>query len=100
MEIPRKEIIRRLQAQVKAGKPIVGCGAGTGISAKFAEAGGADVIIIYNSGRYRMAGRGLAGGSAPLWGCQRHRGRNGGRGIARSKRHPGPGRRLRHGPFA
>ena len=65
MAIPRKEIIRRLQAQVKAGKPIVGCGAGTGISAKFAEAGGADVIIIYNSGRYRMAGRGSLAGLRP-----------------------------------
>jgi predicted TIM-barrel enzyme len=62
MAIPRNEIIRRLRAQVKAGKPIVGCGAGTGISAKFAEAGGADVIIIYNSGRYRMAGRGSLAG--------------------------------------
>jgi len=65
MTIPRKEIIQRLQAQVKAGKPIVGCGAGTGISAKFAEAGGADVIIIYNSGRYRMAGRGSLAGLLP-----------------------------------
>jgi predicted TIM-barrel enzyme len=65
MAIPRKEIIRRLQAQLKAGKPIVGCGAGTGISAKFAEAGGADVIIIYNSGRYRMAGRGSLAGLLP-----------------------------------
>jgi predicted TIM-barrel enzyme len=65
MAIPRKEIIKRLQAQVKAGKPIVGCGAGTGISAKFAEAGGADIIIIYNSGRYRMAGRGSLAGLLP-----------------------------------
>jgi predicted TIM-barrel enzyme len=65
MAIPRKEIIKRLQAQVKVGKPIVGCGAGTGISAKFAEAGGADVIIIYNSGRYRMAGRGSLAGLLP-----------------------------------
>lgn len=65
MTIPRKEIIKRLQAQVKAGRPIVGCGAGTGISAKFAEAGGADVIIIYNSGRYRMAGRGSLAGMLP-----------------------------------
>jgi predicted TIM-barrel enzyme len=65
MAIPRKEIIKRLQAQVKAGKPIVGCGAGTGISAKFAEAGGADLIIIYNSGRYRMAGRGSLAGLLP-----------------------------------
>lgn len=62
MAIPREEILRRLHAQVDAGKPIVGCGAGTGISAKMAEAGGADLIIIYNSGRYRMAGRGSLAG--------------------------------------
>src|SRR5512143_775134 len=62
MAIPREEILKRLNAQVSAGKPIVGCGAGTGISAKMAEAGGADMIIIYNSGRYRMAGRGSLAG--------------------------------------
>lgn len=55
--IPRGEIIKRLKDKVAAGQPIIGCGAGTGISAKFEEAGGADLIIIYNSGRYRMAGR-------------------------------------------
>ena len=60
--IPRLEILQRLKAQGEAGKPIVGCGAGTGISAKMAEAGGADLIIIYNSGRYRMAGRGSLAG--------------------------------------
>jgi predicted TIM-barrel enzyme len=65
MTISRSEIIKRLHVQVKAGKPIVGCGAGTGISAKFAEAGGADIIIIYNSGRYRMAGRGSLAGMLP-----------------------------------
>lgn len=63
--IPRREIIKRLKEQSKAGKPVVGCGAGTGISAKFAEAGGADIIIIYNSGRYRMAGRGSLAGLLP-----------------------------------
>lgn len=57
MPISRGETLKRLRAQVAAGKPIIGCGAGTGISAKFAEAGGADLLIIYNSGRYRMAGR-------------------------------------------
>ncbi len=57
MAIARQEILNRLRGQVAAGKPIIGCGAGTGISAKFAEAGGADLLIIYNSGRYRMAGR-------------------------------------------
>jgi predicted TIM-barrel enzyme len=65
MAIPREEMLRRLRAQVAAGKPIVGCGAGTGISAKCAEAGGADLIIIYNSGRYRMAGRGSLAGLMP-----------------------------------
>jgi predicted TIM-barrel enzyme len=65
MAFTRQEIINRLHAQVAAGKPIVGCGAGTGISAKFAEKGGADIIIIYNSGRYRMAGRGSLAGLLP-----------------------------------
>lgn len=65
MAIARQEILKRLHAQGQAGKPIVGCGAGTGISAKFAEAGGADLIIIYNSGRYRMAGRGSLAGLMP-----------------------------------
>ncbi len=60
--ITREEALRRLRGQVAAGKPIVGCGAGTGISAKCAEAGGADLLIIYNSGRYRMAGRGSLAG--------------------------------------
>lgn len=55
--IPRNEIIKKLKDKVARGEPIVGCGAGTGISAKFEEAGGADLMIIYNSGRYRMAGR-------------------------------------------
>jgi predicted TIM-barrel enzyme len=63
--IPRQEIVRRLRAQAAAGTPVVGCGAGTGISAKLAEAGGADLIIIYNSGRYRMAGRGSLSGMMP-----------------------------------
>ena len=60
--IAREEILRRLRSQVEAGVPIVGCGAGTGITAKMAEAGGADLMIIYNSGRYRMAGRGSLAG--------------------------------------
>lgn len=62
MSLTRQEVLRRLNEQVSNRKPIVGCGAGTGISAKFAEAGGADLIIIYNSGRYRMAGRGSLAG--------------------------------------
>src|SRR5690625_3873942 len=56
------ECLNRLKSQVDQQKPIIGAGAGTGISAKFAEKGGVDIIIIYNSGRYRMAGRGSAAG--------------------------------------
>jgi predicted TIM-barrel enzyme len=58
----RRQVLTRLQTQLSQNKPIVGAGAGTGISAKFAEAGGADLIIIYNSGRYRMAGHGSLSG--------------------------------------
>jgi predicted TIM-barrel enzyme len=61
----REQCLQRLQAQVAAGKPIVGSGAGTGLSAKCAEAGGVDLIIIYNSGRFRMAGRGSLSGMMP-----------------------------------
>jgi predicted TIM-barrel enzyme len=61
----RGEALARLRAQVAAGKPIIGAGAGTGLSAKCAEAGGGDLIIIYNSGRYRMAGRGSLAGLLP-----------------------------------
>lgn len=61
----REQCLQRLRAQVGAGQPIVGGGAGTGISAKCAEAGGIDLIIIYNSGRFRMAGRGSLSGMMP-----------------------------------
>ena len=57
MTIPRSEILKKLHAQAEAGIPIIGGGAGTGISAKCEEAGGIDLIVIYNTGRYRMAGR-------------------------------------------
>jgi predicted TIM-barrel enzyme len=61
----RNEVLSHLHEQVKNGKPIIGAGAGTGLSAKFIEAGGADLIIIYNSGRFRMAGRGSLAGLMP-----------------------------------
>ena len=61
----RKQAIARLRAQVDGGRPLIGAGAGTGLSAKCAEAGGCDLIIIYNSGRYRMAGRGSLAGLLP-----------------------------------
>jgi predicted TIM-barrel enzyme len=61
----REQCLQRLQAQLAAGRPIIGGGAGTGLSAKCAEAGGIDLIIIYNSGRFRMAGRGSLSGMMP-----------------------------------
>lgn len=61
----RQDILKRLRAKVAAGKPIIGGGAGTGLSAKCEEAGGIDLIVIYNSGRYRMAGRGSLAGLMP-----------------------------------
>jgi predicted TIM-barrel enzyme len=61
----RQEALARLRAQVEQGRAIIGAGAGTGLSAKCAEAGGCDLIIIYNSGRYRMAGRGSLAGLMP-----------------------------------
>lgn len=58
----RKEVVDRLRSTLKRGEPVIAAGAGTGISAKFIEKGGADLIIIYNSGRFRMAGRGSTAG--------------------------------------
>jgi predicted TIM-barrel enzyme len=65
MNDQRSKILARLRAKVAAGRPIIGGGAGTGISAKCEEAGGIDLIVIYNSGRYRMAGRGSLSGLMP-----------------------------------
>jgi len=61
----RDEILARLRAKVAAGTPIVGGGAGTGLSAKMSEAGGVDLLVIYNSGRFRMGGRGSLAGMMP-----------------------------------
>jgi predicted TIM-barrel enzyme len=65
MAFTRKQILERLQKSIDAGIPIMGGGAGTGISAKFEEAGGVDLMVIYNSGRFRMAGRGSLAGCMP-----------------------------------
>lgn len=60
--IPRSTLLDRFRAKIAAGQPLIGGGAGTGLSAKCEEAGGIDLIVIYNSGRYRMAGRGSLAG--------------------------------------
>jgi predicted TIM-barrel enzyme len=65
MGFSRDEVLTRLRRNIDTGVPIIGAGAGTGISAKFEEAGGVDLIIIYNSGRFRMAGRGSLSGTMP-----------------------------------
>lgn len=65
MSESRESILKRFLAKIAGGQPIVGGGAGTGISAKCEEAGGIDLIVIYNSGRYRMAGRGSLAGLMP-----------------------------------
>jgi len=60
--IPRQTLLERFRTKIAAGRPLIGGGAGTGLSAKCEEAGGIDLIVIYNSGRYRMAGRGSLAG--------------------------------------
>ncbi|MBI4531456.1 MAG: phosphoenolpyruvate hydrolase family protein [Candidatus Latescibacteria bacterium] len=65
MAFTRQEVLARLRGNIEANLPIIGAGAGTGISAKFEEAGGVDLIVIYNSGRFRMAGRGSLAGLLP-----------------------------------
>ncbi|MEO1089789.1 MAG: phosphoenolpyruvate hydrolase family protein [Pseudomonadota bacterium] len=63
--MPREQILERFRDMIARGEPIIGGGAGTGLSAKCEEAGGIDLIVIYNSGRYRMAGRGSLAGLMP-----------------------------------
>jgi predicted TIM-barrel enzyme len=65
MLFAKEDILNRLKQTIAEGRPIIGAGAGTGISAKFEEVGGADLIVIYNSGRFRMAGRGSLSGLMP-----------------------------------
>jgi len=65
MSLTRQSILSRLREKIAAGQPIIGGGAGTGISAKCEEAAGIDLIVVYNSGRYRMAGRGSLAGLMP-----------------------------------
>ena len=65
MGFTRQQVLKRLRKNIKERRPIIGAGAGTGISAKCEEAGGVDLIVIYNSGRFRMAGRGSLAGIMP-----------------------------------
>ena len=65
MAVTRARVLKKLKDNIEKGIPVIGGGAGTGISAKFEEAGGVDLIVIYNSGRFRMAGRGSLAGLMP-----------------------------------
>ena len=65
MAFTRQRILERLRGRIAAGQPIIGGGAGNGISAKCQEAGGVDLLVIYNSGRFRMNGRGSLAGCMP-----------------------------------
>src|SRR3712207_9346586 len=86
----RQTILDRFRAKVASGRPIVGGGAGTGLSAKCAEAGGIDLIIIYNSGRFRMVGRGSLAGMMP---------HGGGKGSRTGGRRGGEEGRTRWSPY-
>ena len=103
--LPRKaramtgdEARAKLRATLDGGGVIIGAGAGTGLSAKCAEAGGTDLIIIYNSGRYRMAGRGSLAGLMPYGDANAIVMDMAPRGAADRARHAGARRRLRHRP--
>jgi predicted TIM-barrel enzyme len=92
--IDRQSILSRFRDMVAKGIPIVGGGAGTGLSAKCEEAGGIDLIVIYNSGRYRMAGRGSLAGLMPYGDANAIVMEMASR-SAGDPEHAGPGRRMR-----
>ena len=93
-----QEALARLRSTLDEGGVIMGAGAGTGLSAKCAEAGGADLIIIYNSGRYRMAGRGSLAGCMPYGDANAIVMEMAGEVLPIVQGDAGPGRRLRHRP--
>ena len=92
------EAREQLRATIDSGGLIIGAGAGTGLSAKCAEAGGTDLIIIYNSGRYRMAGRGSLAGLMPYGDANAIVMDMASRGAAGRGPHAGARRRVRHRP--
>ncbi len=92
----RQQILDRLNAKIRNGQPIVGGGAGTGLSAKCEEAGGIDLIVIYNSGRYRMAGRGSLSGLMPYGNANDIVMEMAREVLAGYPQHTCPGRRQRH----
>ena len=98
--VTRDEALGRLRATLAAGRPIIGAGAGTGLSAKCEEAGGVDLIIVYNSGRYRMAGRGSAAGLLAYGDANAIVVEMAGEVLPVVDRHARARRRERHRPFS
>ena len=102
----RSAILKKFRAMAASGEPIVGGGAGTGLSAKCEEAGGVDLIVIYNSGRYRMAGRGSLAGMMPYGDANAIVVEMAGEVLPVVTQDAGAGRRQRHrsvprhGPFS
>ena len=92
----RQGILKRFREQIARGEPIIGGGAGTGLSAVSEEAGGIDLLIVYNSGRYRMAGRGSSAGLLAVRQRQPDRQGDGLRGPPGREAHAGARRRQRH----
>ena len=97
--IARAQILDRFRDMVRRRVPIIGGGAGTGIWAKFEEAGGIDLIVIYNSGRFRMAGRGSSAGLLAYGNANEIVMDMARRGAAGGQAHAGAGRRRRHRPL-
>ena len=91
-----RSLVEKYRGMIARGEPIIGGGAGTGLSAKCEEAGGIDLIVIYNSGRYRMAGRGSLAGLMPYGDANQIVVEMGGRSAAGGEAHAGARRRLRH----
>ena len=89
MPLSRDALLKKFNDMISRGEPIIGGGAGTGLSAKCEEAGGIDLIVIYNSGRYRMAGRGSLAGLLAYG--------NGKRSAAGRETYAGSGGCQRHG---
>ena len=94
----RQDLLASFRANIAQGVPIIGGGAGTGLSAKCDEAGGIDLIIIYNSGRFRMAGRGILAGMMPYGDANAIVMDMAREVLPVVEAHAGPGRRLRHRP--
>ena len=98
-KLTRKDLLAHFHDMIEQKKPIIGGGAGTGLSARCEEAGGIDLIVIYNSGRYRMAGRGSLAGLLAYGNANEIVEGDGARSLAGGQAHAGSGGREWHRPL-